>query len=82
MVIIDGEGVKPFLRQRGVAEIFPVDGKADCIAGRDPRGAEQHDGGRGKGGAVALPAFCQEVGDKVFIRRRSARILRIGVVRF
>ena len=80
MVIIDGEGVKPFLRQGGALEIFPVDGKTDRIAGRDARGAEQHDGGRGKGGAVALPAFGQEVGDKVFIRRRSARIFRIGVV--
>ena len=45
MVIIDGEGVEPFLRQGGVLEIFPVDGKTDRIAGRDPRGAEQHDGG-------------------------------------
>ena len=82
VMIVDGKGVEPFLGQRGAAEIFPVDGKADCIAGRDPRGAEQHDGGRGKGGAVAFSAFCQEVGDKVFIRRRSARIFRIGVVCF
>ena len=80
VVIIDGEGVEPFLRQGGVLEIFPVDGKTDCIAGRDARGAEQHDGGGGKGGAVAFSAFCQEVGDKVFVRRRFARIFRIGVV--
>ena len=82
VVIIDGEGVKPFLGQRGIPEIFTVYGKADCIAGRDARGAEQHDGGRGKGGAVAFPAFGQEVGDKIFVRGSLARIFRIGVVRF
>lgn len=54
--------------------------QAHGVAGGNAGGPEKHDGGGSKGGAVALSAFREEVGNEIFPLRRSAGASGIAVI--
>ena len=80
VVVIDGILAKAIGREGSSVKFIAAHGEAGGVAGGNAAFPKEHDCGGGKGGAVALPAFREEIGDKVFAHRRFPGICGIGII--